>query len=331
MKRRSFLRGVGASVAILATACAAPPKAAARTIRVGAFTGEKLPADGARPPVEQDVNEGLRDEGLVAGTNMTIEWRHTQGSSELYGVFADELVRLPVDILIASSGSAITAARAATSTIPIVMSGGPDPIENGWIRSYARPGGNVTGPAFSNVAESVKRLELLHEAFPTISRVVAIGNVPFVTNGAAILTELRRAADTLGVRLSAPEMSTYDDLSRGLSSAGSADALLILGNTLTFENVDRIIAVAAERRLPAVYSREEYVTAGGLLSYGSNRQAIRKGVGWYVRRIAEGASPGDLAVRLPQRFDLAVNLATAQRAELALPASVLGRATTVVR
>jgi putative ABC transport system substrate-binding protein len=328
MKRRLLLRGVVASVALLTTKCAAPPTVATRKLHLGAFTAEALPADGSRPLLEQEVDEGLRDAGYVAGENMTIEWRHAQGNAELLSVFANELVRLPVDILIASTTSAALAAKTATSTIPIVMQGCGDPIEYGLIQSYAHTGGNLTGTAFSNAAETAKRLELLREAFPATSRVVVIGNVPSARP--AFFVELRRAADAMGIQLSAPEMRTDDDVSRALSSADAGDVLLVVGNTLVFQNIPRIVSFAAERRLPAGYSREADVRAGGLLSYGSNRREMRTRVGSYVHRIAAGAVLADLPVELPQKFDFAVNLGTAQRAGFSLAASLLSRATTVI-
>ena len=325
-----MLRGAAASAALLATGCAAPPTVATRMLRLGAIGSDALPADGSRPLGEQDINEALREEGFVAGKNMTIEWRQVQGNSDLFLVFAHELVNLPVDILITSTGAGALAAKNATSTIPIVINGCPDPIEQGIIQSYARPGGNVTGSAFSNVSETIKRLELLREAFPAISRVVVIGNVAGNVFFPPLLAELRKAAAPMGIEVGAPEVRTDDDVQRALEGAIGSDALLALGNTLTFQNIPRIVSFAAAQRLPAVYSQDAFVTAGGLMSYGSDRREGRRRVASFVRRIADGASPAILPVELPTKFDLAVNLATAGRAGFSLPASVMARATKVI-
>ena len=330
VKRRSLLGGAAASAALLATGCLAPNAVETRRLRLGAISGEALPVDGSAPLVEQDVDQGLRDAGYLAGENMTIEWRHAQGNPGLYLVFANEFVELPVDVLIASPGTAVQVAKAATSAIPIVMHGCPDPIENGLIQSYSHPGGNVTGPAFSNVAEVTKRFELLREAFPATSRVLVIGNVLVATNAPAVLAELRRTSTAMGVELVAPELRTDDDVDGALNGASGADALLVFGSTLISPNIGRIVAFAAERRLPAVFAQEAHVRAGGLFSYASDRRVDRRRVGSYVRRIVEGARPGDLPVELPQKFDLAVNLGTARRAGLSIPRSLLDRATTVI-
>jgi ABC-type uncharacterized transport system substrate-binding protein len=328
--RRAVLRSAGtAAVAILAIRCASPISVATRKLRLGAFTAETLPTDGSRPLLEQDVMEGLRGEGYLVDQNMTIEWRHADGKIEQFPVLAKELIKLPVDILIAATSQAAVAAKAATSTLPIIMLGCGDPIDYGLIENYSRPGANVTGTAFSNLSEATKRVEILHEAFPALTGVVVIGVLP--TGNPNTPTELRRTAATLGLRLVAPELRTNEDVAQALAMVGPTDGIVILGNALVFQNTARIASLASQRHVPAVFSREADVRAGGLMSYGSNRKEIRLSMAPYVRRIAKGAAPGLLPVKLPTRFDFVVNQQVAINSGLSPAPSILRQATDVIR
>ncbi len=284
-----------------------------------------MPADGTRPQVELDIMEGLRAEGFIRGTNMEIEWRHTEGDRSLFPVIAQQFVTAPVDILIASTTSAAIAAQAATHTIPIVMQGAADAVDYGVVMDYSHPGGNITGTAFDNTQEALKRLELFHEAFPTIKWVVVLGTDPSAIHASARLTLLRRTAASLGIEISAPVLETDDDVPRVLESAANGGGLMT--GTTSFGSTARILSFAAERRIPAIYSRQENVQAGGLMSYGSNRRELRLPVGRFVRKIVAGVLPGEIPVQIPSKFDLAVNLGAAERAGLKLPTSVLARAT----
>jgi putative ABC transport system substrate-binding protein len=327
--RRVVLRSACAAGVTFAIACASPITITTRKIRLGALTAETLPIDGSRPELEQDVMEGLRDEGYFVDQNMTIEWRHAEGKLERLPVFVDELIKKRVDILIAGTTQAALAAKAATTTLPIIMLGCGDPIDYGVIDSYSRPGANITGTAFSNLNEATKRIELLHEAFPSLTGVVVIGVIP--TGNPNTPTELRRTADALGLRLVAPQLRTDDDVAQALAIAEPTDGIVIVGNALVFQNVARIKTFASGRQLAVVYSRADDVRTGGLMSYGSNRKQIRLAVAPYVRRIAEGADPRLLPVQLPTKFDLAMNLQSAARSGLAPAASVVARADPVIR
>lgn len=241
--RRKVLRSAGAAVALLTIGCSSPVNVASRPVRLGAFTAETVPADGSRPVLEQHAMEGLRAEGYVVDQNMTIQWRHADGKIEQFPVFANELIKLPVDILIAATSQAAVAAKAATSTLPIIMLGCGDPIDYGLIDNYSRPGANVTGTAFSNPSEATKRMELLHEAFPALTGVVVIGVLP--TGNPNTPTELGRTAAALGLRLVTPQLRTDDDVAQALALAGPADGIVILGNTLVFQNTARIVSFAS--------------------------------------------------------------------------------------
>ena len=316
--------GVMATLALAATDCASrPPRS--RVVRIGGISAEMI--TGNDPPQQQlDIEEGLRDAGFIGGVNMAITWRHAQGDRSMFADAAREFAAANMDVIIAATTTATLAAKAATSTIPIVMVGVGDPVESGVITSVAHPGGNVTGTAFSNTDEGVKRLELLNRAFPGISKVVLLDPE---------ISERRRermtdAARALHLDLRIPRIVADQDFASVFGDLPADAGVVEMGHTLIWRNRDRIVALAAERRVPVVYSRQDDVEAGGLMSYGTDRKEFRVRTGYFVRQIVDGARPGDLPVQLDWKYDLAVNLAAASRAGITIPQHVLLQATKVI-
>lgn len=326
MRRRVFLARAGTFAAGVVAASCRAPTVRSRVARIGAFTSETRPSDGTRPSVELDIMDGLREQGLIHGQNIDIEWRHAEGKPELLPVFANEFVRRPVDILIASTTSAARAAKAATASVPIVMQGAADALDEGIVSDYAHPGANITGTALASTEEAIKRVELLHDVFPAISRVLLID--PRSTPRR--VAEVRRAAESLGINLVSPTLRTDKDIRQLLEGVATDTGLVLVPSALIFQNTRHIITAAAERRIPVVYSRPQDVHAGGLMSYGADRKEVRRAVGPFIRRILDGAAPGDLPVYLPQRFEFVVNTTTVERAGWRIPASILLGATEIV-
>ena len=275
--------------------------------------------------------EGLHAAGFIDGVNMSITWLHTEGDPTLYAALVRALVDARVDIIIASSGSAIREAKKATSTIPIVMAGMPDAVEAGVIQSYQHPGGNVTGMAFSNGKELRKRIELFHETFPRIPRLLVVCVPDIDGERERRIDEVKSVGRTLNIEVETPLMRTNEDVGRALTVVGSNEGIVLLGYTLAWANTPAIIRFAATTKTPVVYSRLNDVEDGGLMSYGSNRHEIRVGVGGYVRKIVDGARPSDIAVSEPELYDLGINLRTAAQSGFTLPSSVLAMANKVIK
>ena len=329
MKRRRLLGGAAASLTLLATGCTTQPTPT-RVVRIGAVSGESHMDDGSPPRVELDVMEGLHAAGFIDGVNMSIEWLHTEGDPKRFTEIVKSFVDDHVDLIVASSGSAIRAAKQATSTIPIVMAGMPDPDEEGIIQSYQHPGGNITGMAFSNGDELRKRIELFHEAFPRKTRLLVICVPDIDGEREQRIAQAQAVGRTFNMDVDTPLLTTGDEIARALAAMTADEGIVLLGYTLTWANTPKIIKFASVRKTPVVYSRLDDVKSGGLMSYGSSRHELRVGVGAYVRKIVDGARPGDLPVGGPTLYDLGVNQQTAVAAGFALPASVLGKATTVI-
>jgi putative ABC transport system substrate-binding protein len=276
------------------------------------------------PSLVEAFAQGLAGSGYVGGQDVTIEHRHAGGEPDRLPALAAELVRAPSDVLFARGAGALTAARNATSTIPIVaVDFESDPVAMGFAHNLARPGGNVTG-VFLDVPElSGKQLQLLRDIMPTVSRVAVLGD-PVLNAPQFRATDL--AARNLAIQLQKLEVRAPADLSRALETARRADAR----SPLVFVHRSEIASVAATKRLPAVSMFVEFAEAGGLMVYGpSLRDAFRR-CGGYVARILRGARPADLPVERPEKFDLVINLRTAKALGLTIPPSLLQRADKVI-
>ena len=288
------------------------------------------PAEGERQ--QSPFLEGLRALGYIEGQTLTIVSRYADGQRERLPALAAELVQLQVDLIVTMGGSIVVqAAKEATSTIPIVMAtGGTDPVGSGLVASLARPGGNVTGVSLLPGAEIVgKMVELLKEALPQVTRVAVLLYPPAGTVG----QEIARAAQAVGFHLQLLEArgaEEIDEACAAMTRAG-AEALIVLPSA-AFNNAHRrIVDCVAMSRLPTIYEHRVFVDAGGLMSYGPNLAGVVRRAAWYVDRILKGAKPTDLPVEQPIKFELVINLKTAQALGITIPPTLLFQADEVIR
>ena len=275
--------------------------------------------------------QGLRELGYVKGKSIVIEYRYGDGKYERLPSLATELVRLPVDILVAVGAPAAHAAKNATSVIPIVIGNAADPVGTGLVANLARPGGNITGLSDFNLGVVTKRLELLKEVVPTASRVAVLLNPANPTNPLQ-LTEIRAVASALGVTLLPLEAREPDDIDRAFAVMRKErpEALIVFGDLMFGTHRRRIAELAVKGRLPTIWAVGENVNAGGLMSYGTNFDDLYRRAAGYVDRILKGARPGDLPVEQPTKFELVINLKTAKALGLTIPPSLLLRADQVI-
>jgi putative ABC transport system substrate-binding protein len=279
------------------------------------------PTSLQREPFER----GLRELGWAPGSTIILEYRYAEGSAERLGELAAELVQLKVDVIVARSRVAIEAARRASPTVAIVMSSTADPVGEGLVKSLARPGGNITGIA--NLVQELegKRLELLKEAIPGLTRV----GILWHKSALAPRTRLADASRTLGLEVEAFGVHRVEDLPGAFSAMSRArmGAVLVRADTLLLEpNRARVTELAARHRLPAMYPWRFYVDAGGLMSYAHSIPAFHYRSASYVDRILRGARPGDLPIEQPTRFELVVNLKVAKALGLTIPPAFVQRA-----
>jgi putative tryptophan/tyrosine transport system substrate-binding protein len=281
---------------------------------------------------EKAFQEGLRVLGYIEGQNLIMEWRFAKGKSERYPELAAELVRLKIDCMVTQGQRPTRAAKEATRTIPIVMANAGDPIQQGFIASLARPGGNITGLTAISADLAGKRLELLKETFPKVSRVGLVLD-PASPGTARYLKETEASAPALRVTLHSLEVRSPDDLESVFraKSKGRAEALIIRAAGLMNTYRARIVNLAAKNRLPVMYTDPEFVLAGGLMSYATDIPEQFRRAATYVDKILRGAKPADLPVEQPTKFELVVNLKTAEQIGLTMAPNVLTRADRVIR
>lgn len=277
--------------------------------------------------------QGLREHGYVVGQNIVIEYRFSEGQNDRLPGLAAELVNLKVDLILASGSPASFAARQATSTIPIVMGSlAADPVETGLVVSLARPGGNITGMTEMAAQLGGKRLELLKQTVPSLSRVAIFWNPPNPAYG-PILRELEAAAPLLGLELQRLEVRAPEDFESALQAAirRRAGALFVPGDPL-FTNRPRVVAdLALKYRLPTMTDFKELPGAGGLMSFGPDLVDSYRRAATHVDKVLKGAKPADLPMEQPTKFDLVVNLKTARALGLTIPQSVLAQTTQVIQ
>jgi putative ABC transport system substrate-binding protein len=276
--------------------------------------------------------EGMRALGYVEGQHFVMEYREAAGQYERLPALAAELVRLKVDVLLAVITPAALAAKDATTTIPIVLVGVGDPVGSGLVASLARPGGNVTG--LSNLSPELagKKLEFLKDVLPAVSRVAVLWN-PANPAAARDVQEADVAAQRLGVQLHLVEArgpEAFDSAFAAMTRA-HADALLVVADAIFFEHRRRLAELAAMSHLPTMHGIRPFVEAGGLMSYGLHLPDLFRRAAYYVDRILKGAKPADLPVEQPTKFDLVINLKTAQALGITLPPTLLIQADEVIR
>ena len=281
----------------------------------------------------QAFRQGMQELGYIEGKTFLLEVRFADGKSEAIPGLARELVALKADVIVATTDAPIAAAKRETRTIPIVMTNATDPVGTGFVASLARPGGNVTGLSNVSADLSGKRLELLKEIVPGLSRVVFLWNPD--SRGAVLdFKESEAAASSLHLDLQSFEVSSAADLDHALSAVTSqrAQAMIVLpGNPIAFSKRAEVASFAQKNRLPSMYGLKEYVDAGGLMSYGPSQSANYRRAATYVDKILKGTRPGDLPVERPTKFELVINLRTAKAIGLTMPHSVLQRADQLVQ
>jgi putative ABC transport system substrate-binding protein len=281
----------------------------------------------------EDFRQGLRELQYVEGKNIVIEWRHHEGKLDRLRALAAELVRIKVDIIVTVGAPAARAAKEATVTIPIVMMNVGDAVGSGFVASLARPGGNITGLSGLVPELSGKRLELLKEIVPKLSR-VAVFATSTSPDTAQSLREVDVAAKAFGVKLQNLDILSPKDFEtafRAASKGRAEAALYLVAGGVTAGRQTQIAELAVKSRLPVIYSGRAAVEAGGLMSYGVNPSDMDRRAATYVDKILKGAKPADLPVEQPTKFELVINLKTAKQIGLTIPPNVLARADKVIK
>jgi putative ABC transport system substrate-binding protein len=314
---------------LLAAPFAAEAQQAVKVPRIGWLQANQALGSWA----QEAFLQGLRDHGYVQGRNVVIEYRDAAGKLERLPALAAELVALRVDVILAGGAAQAVAATQATKTIPIVFTGVGDPVSMGLVSSLARPSGNATGLSLLGPELVGKRLELLTQAVPGVTRVALLWQPGFEREAGKVpLTEAHVAARTLGVQLHVVEARGPADIDRAFADMATAraGALTVGGGAMLNSERRRLADLAAKNQLPAMYPARQYVDAGGLMAYGPNAADLFRRAATYVDKILKGANPGDLPVEQPTKFELVINLKTAKALGLTIPQSVLARADQVI-
>jgi putative tryptophan/tyrosine transport system substrate-binding protein len=316
LHRRQFITLLGS--AAMAWPLSAPAQQSQRVRRIGVLANEPWPA-------LEGLYEGMRELGYGEGEGLLIEYRFAEGAAERFPGLASELVRLPVDVIVTWGTPATLAALKATSSIPIIMSAG-DPVGAGLVTSLAQPGGNVTGLSSQTAGGEGKRLELLKELLPNLSRVAVLSNS---TNPYCVVAvqHARRAA-ALGLALDVADVSAVSELDTAFRaiSRGRPDAALVIADPFLAHERALVAKLMVEKRLPSMYAYHEHVVAGGLMAYMTSYYDIFRREAAFIDKIFKGAKPGDLPVEKPTKFELVINLKTAKALGLNVPPSLLVRA-----
>jgi putative ABC transport system substrate-binding protein len=321
---------VAVGVAFAITGAVAAAQQPTKVPRIGYLSAASLSVIAARA---EAFREGLRELGYVEGKNIVIEWRSGEGKEDRLPALAAELVRLKVDIIITTGPIPTRSAKEATVTIPIVMAQDPDPVGSGFVASLAHPGGNITGLATLAPEISGKRLELLKEIVPRLSRVAVLGFSSQPGN-AQSLSEVELAAGALKVKLQYLDVLDPKDIETVFRAAGKgrADAVLMLvPGPIVGAHRKEIAELAVKSRLPVIYHAPVYVEAGGLMTYGVSFTDLDRRAATYVDKILKGRKPADLPVEQPKKFEFIINLKAAKQIGLTIPPNVLARADKVIR
>ena len=325
IRRRSF---VASGMTLLAAPSAVFAQTPGKTPRIGYLSLRSGPESQ-----DEAFRQGLRELGYVEGKNISVEYRWADSKPDRIPALAEELVRLKVDVIVCAGGgtAVILAVKKAVRTIPVVFQTGGDPVSAGLVASLDRPGGNLTGVSALTGDLNEKRLELLKQAVPGVSRVAVLMN-PTSTNAAA-LKGLEAAARTLKVKLQVVEARDPQAIDGAFAAIKRErpDALLVANSPMFFAERKRIVGLAAQSRLPGIFEGREFSEAGGLLSYGASLADNYRRLASYVDRILKGAKPADLPVEQPTRFELIINAKTAKALGITIPQSLLLRADEVIQ
>jgi putative ABC transport system substrate-binding protein len=326
MKRRKFMTLLGGAAIALPFTARSQQKAMPVIGVLGA------PSPGPFAPFVAAFLQGLGETGYVEGQNVAIEYRWAEGRYDRLPGLAAELVGRKVDVIATLGGMpSVLAAKSATSTIPVVFNVGSDPVEFGLVAGLARPGGNLTGVTGMASELMAKRLELLLELVPQ-TRVIALLVNPNNANTEGVIRDVREAARTKGVHLDILKAGTEGEINTAFTSLVQLrTGALIVGSDVLFNSQrEQLVTLAARHAVPAIYDRREFDAAGGLISYGSSLTANYRQVGVYAGKILKGAKPADLPIEQPTKFELVINLKTAQALGLTVPPSILSRADEVI-
>jgi len=325
---KGIIRLIVITVTLLGLGVVATAQQPKKVFRIGLLSGGGSPPAGSPTALAL----GLRKLGYVEGQNIAIEARYSNGQIGRLSELAADLVRQPLDVIVAQSYPAAIAAKQATTTIPIVITGAGDPVATGLVASFARPGGNITGVSAFEEELSGKRLELLKEAFPKLTRVALLWNA--ADFGMTLkYRELERAAQGLRVTVQASAIREPKDFEGVFSEMlrKRPDALFVITDPLTQLNRKHVVELAAKHRLPAMYENAPYVEDGGLMAYGPSQAETLERALHHVDKILKGTSPSDLPIEQPTKFEFLVNLKTANQLGLTIPPNVLARADRVIR
>jgi putative ABC transport system substrate-binding protein len=321
MKRREF---IAATAALLFSPRSSRAQGTPR--RVGLLGGFQ------NLPILKALHEGLRDHGWIEGKNLILDYRYFEGHAERIPALAAELVALKPDLLIGPVPQTATALKSATATIPIVFVAVADPVGLGLVQSLSRPGGNMTGLTTIVPGNFIgKQIEMLRELVPGASKIALLVNPGNSAHRLALAEEIPREARSLGVALPAIEATTAEELDVAFASAAAqnADAIVIFGDNLTTLQAPRVVALAAQHHLPAIYLFRQFAK-GGLIVYGPDLADLFRRAGGYIDKILKGTKPADLPVEQPTKFELVINMKTAKALGLTVPPSLLVRATEVI-
>ena len=326
ISRRQVILALGASA--LAAPLAAGAQRPTKVTPIGYLSGPSLSANAARI---EAFRQGLRELSYVEGKNIVVEWRSADGERDRLPALAAELVGLKVAVIVTGGGALTRAAKAATSKIPIVMTNDPDPVGDGFVASLARPGGNITGLSTFAPELSGKRLEILREVVPKLSRVAVLGSST-ATGYAQTLKEIEPAAKAFKMQLQFLDVLHAKDIETAFRAAskGRAQGVLTLNSAILGSQRAQIVELAVKNRLPVMYHQSEFAEAGGLMFYGVNVPDLNRRAATFVDKILKGAKPADLPIEQPTKFELVVNLKTAKALGIKIPQSVLLRTDKVI-
>jgi ABC-type uncharacterized transport system substrate-binding protein len=327
MDRRAFITGVGGS--ILAAPLAVDGQQTGKVYRIGYLT---VPSRETAQGVANSFQLGLRDLGWIQGQNVVVDYRFAESNVDRLPDLAAELVRLKADVIVAGANAAVTAAKDATGTIPIVMFLAVDPVGSGLVASLARPGGNVTGLTSTAGSEIFgKQLQILKSAFPRVSRVGVL-----VNDASPLYARLRReievATQELGLQRQMVVVRGAADFEGAFAKliAARVDAVFVSADSMFYQHRVRLVKLVAKTRLPAMWGLREYAQAGGLMAYSTDLDELARRAAIFVDKILKGAKPADLPVEQPTKFELIVNLKTAKALGLTIPQTLLFQANQVI-
>jgi len=278
-----------------------------------------------------NLRQHLQELGWTEGRNIRFEERYAKGQLRQLPEFARQLVQNKMDVIVAHAPAAVRAAKDATTSVPIVMAHGGDPVVQGFVASLARPGGNVTGVANLSAELSGKRLELLKDILPKLSRVAVLWN-PEAPGPMLGFKELEATAKSVDVPVESLRVRTPKEFEMAFKKAKErTSGLIVIQDVMTVSHIKEIVKLAADYRIPAIYTESEWTEAGGLMSYGPSFFDLERRAAYYVDKILNGAKPADLPVEQPTKFELVINLTTAKQIGVTIPPNVLARADKVIK